>query len=317
MKTCFWTGNGHKELECEISELSESKITVLTTENIPILGSEGIIWRPFLPIFPAKVISHDAHGFTAEFIEVGAQNAFRDEANQALASLASAYNKPQNTPNPKRPRMLGRILLKLLFCIEQSLPNIDRRTFSANEFPWSLEFEKKWRAIRSEIESVFSKVDISDIPLGPDKLKNWSSIVVAEKGKSTDEAKQLLPLTARLVDSVPSLIFAGFSIFEPGAELDYHKANSRVFLRMHLGLVVPQGDVRLQIEDQELSWEEGKVLIFDDFYPHLAWNRTDQRRVVLIVDFLRPMPFWKKLIINLLNRGGGSLQNIPKAWLDL
>ena len=37
-------------------------------------------------------------------------------------------------------------------------------------------------------------------------------------------------------------------------------------------------------------WEEGKSMIFDDTFNHEVWNDTDETRVVLFVDVLRPLP---------------------------
>ena len=45
----------------------------------------------------------------------------------------------------------------------------------------------------------------------------------------------------------------------------------------------------MQVADRRVTWEQGKCLVFDDFYPHEVWNNTDQERVVLIFDFDRPM----------------------------
>ena len=35
-------------------------------------------------------------------------------------------------------------------------------------------------------------------------------------------------------------------------------------------------------------WEEGKCIIFDDSYEHEAWNKSDETRVVLIIDAWNP-----------------------------
>ncbi len=58
-------------------------------------------------------------------------------------------------------------------------------------------------------------------------------------------------------------------------------------LRCHLALRVP-GPCRLRVEDATVTWEEGKVLVFDDTCEHEAWNDGDDTRVVLFVDFVRP-----------------------------
>jgi aspartyl/asparaginyl beta-hydroxylase (cupin superfamily) len=36
------------------------------------------------------------------------------------------------------------------------------------------------------------------------------------------------------------------------------------------------------------TWEEGKLLIFDDTIEHEAWNDSGEDRIVLIFDIWRP-----------------------------
>jgi beta-hydroxylase len=38
------------------------------------------------------------------------------------------------------------------------------------------------------------------------------------------------------------------------------------------------------------NWCEGRSLVFDDVFEHEAWNDSDEIRVVLFVDFERPLP---------------------------
>lgn len=45
----------------------------------------------------------------------------------------------------------------------------------------------------------------------------------------------------------------------------------------------------MRVKDTIHRWEEGKGIIFDDSLEHEVYNKSDQTRVVLIVDFLRPM----------------------------
>jgi beta-hydroxylase len=52
-------------------------------------------------------------------------------------------------------------------------------------------------------------------------------------------------------------------------------------------------------------WEEGKSLIFDDTFNHEVWNDTDETRVVLFVDVLRPLPFPDSLINRLIVKAIG------------
>ncbi len=47
---------------------------------------------------------------------------------------------------------------------------------------------------------------------------------------------------------------------------------------------------RIRVGEDIRHWEEGKSLVFDDTFNHEVWNDTDETRVVLFVDVLRPLP---------------------------
>jgi ornithine lipid ester-linked acyl 2-hydroxylase len=52
------------------------------------------------------------------------------------------------------------------------------------------------------------------------------------------------------------------------------------------------------------NWTEGKALNFDDTFNHEVWNDTEGYRVVLFVDFARPLRQpWQWLNEQLLNIG--------------
>ena len=72
-------------------------------------------------------------------------------------------------------------------------------------------------------------------------------------------------------------------------------------LRLHLALMVPepQEQCRIRIADQLHTWKEGRCLVFDDTYNHQVWNNTDGFRVVLFVDFERPLRSLNHWLLNL------------------
>jgi aspartyl/asparaginyl beta-hydroxylase (cupin superfamily) len=87
-----------------------------------------------------------------------------------------------------------------------------------------------------------------------------------------------------------------FSVFEPGAKLGLHINNDPYMYRAHLGIRVPQGDVRFKVCDETVSWREGELLVFTPTNPHTAWNLSDEPRVVLIVDFYKPEDDREKMV---------------------
>lgn len=62
-------------------------------------------------------------------------------------------------------------------------------------------------------------------------------------------------------------------------------------MTLHLGLRVPKDAERCWIEagDMRDHWRDGEALVLDDTFPHAVWNETDETRVILLVQFRRPM----------------------------
>ncbi len=165
-------------------------------------------------------------------------------------------------------------------------------------FPWTKAIEREWRAIRSELDRVLRRKD--DLP-GFHELSTDVSVISQDRGWKTfflcgygfRSAKniKLCPETWRVCQNIPGLITVMFSILEPGKHLPPHRGPYNGVLRLHLGLIVPEPRERLgiRIEKQVYRWREGEAVIFDDAYEHEAWNRTPHTRVVLFVDFIKPL----------------------------
>jgi len=87
-------------------------------------------------------------------------------------------------------------------------------------------------------------------------------------------------------------------VLEPGRFLPPHRGPYNGVLRLHLGLIVPDvpDKVGMRVLDKITRWKEGRALIFDDTLEHEAWNDTDQSRVVLFVDFARPLRMPARLL---------------------
>jgi aspartyl/asparaginyl beta-hydroxylase (cupin superfamily) len=99
------------------------------------------------------------------------------------------------------------------------------------------------------------------------------------------------PRTSALLDEIPGLFQAFFSILEGGKSVPAHYGPYRGYLRYHLGLVVPKTNPpTLRIKDQHHTWREGESILFDDSWDHEVINNATEDRVVLIVDIRRPMP---------------------------
>ena len=172
-------------------------------------------------------------------------------------------------------------------------------------FPWAAEIEREWHLIRAELEPILARRadlpnfhDISTDVATISTDNRWKTFFLAGYGLSSEQNIKQCPETWRIVQKIPGLKTAMFSIFEPGKHLPAHRGPYNGVLRLHLGLIVPgpQEKIGIRVEKTINHWEEGKALIFDDAYEHEAWNHTEHTRVVLFVDFVKPMRFPGNLV---------------------
>jgi ornithine lipid ester-linked acyl 2-hydroxylase len=100
---------------------------------------------------------------------------------------------------------------------------------------------------------------------------------------------------------------AMFSILSPRKHILDHRGPYKGVLRYHLGLIVPRDAqaCRIRVGEDFRHWVEGESMIFDDTYNHEVWNDTDETRVVLFVDVLRPLPEPESLINRLIVKAIG------------
>ena len=156
----------------------------------------------------------------------------------------------------------------------------------SRQFEFVSYLESNWRGIRDEYlalpEDVFE-------PWVQREMygEGWSVYGLHAFGERIEPALASCPRTALHLSEVPGLTTAGFSRLAPQTHIKPHVGWAESVSRLHLGLVVPES-CKLRVGDEVRSWAEGECLIFDDTVEHEAWNNSDQSRVVLLLDFLRP-----------------------------
>jgi ornithine lipid ester-linked acyl 2-hydroxylase len=177
----------------------------------------------------------------------------------------------------------------------------NRPVYAVGEFPWATDVEREWHHVRAELDNLLTRKD--ELPgfheicgelrsISTDR--DWKTFLFTGYGANSEEAIRLCPETWRILQKIPGMKTAMFSVFEPGKHLKSHRGPYNGVLRLHLGLMVPDTPphtVAIRVDDTVCHWQEGKVLIFDDAYEHEAWNYSDETRVVLFVDFVKPLRF--------------------------
>ena len=173
----------------------------------------------------------------------------------------------------------------------------DATFFPLERFPWVEHVEQNWTVIREELERVLD--DHAALPNFQDISKDqieitdddrWKTFFLYGYGFKAKLGVEMCPRTAALMEQIPGMKTAMFSILSPRKHILDHRGPYKGVLRYHLGLIVPREaqDCRIRVGEDFRHWDEGKSMIFDDTFNHEVWNDTDETRVVLFVDVLRP-----------------------------
>jgi aspartyl/asparaginyl beta-hydroxylase (cupin superfamily) len=165
------------------------------------------------------------------------------------------------------------------------------------DFAWTAVLRANWRTIRDEaIEVALRGATAPSLAtISPDhraiaEVDKWRSFFLWGYSFPIEENLERCPKTAAIVAQIPGLNSAFFSILAPGTHIPAHRGVTKGLVTCHLGLIVPRdGDVRMRVGSRVVRWAEGETLVFDDTYDHEVWNETSGTRVVLLVQFERPL----------------------------
>lgn len=173
--------------------------------------------------------------------------------------------------------------------------------------PWAPRMREAFPSMREEALRVWSEdrqlpdflqlTDKSRMPefLGGDAaVPAWEAFFFYRHGRRYEENHARCPSTSALLESIelcridahaPEICF---SVLKPQTHIKPHYGVSNVRLVMHLPLIVPPACALNIVDGGEHAWKEGELMMFDDTFLHEAWNRSDQVRIILLMDCWNP-----------------------------
>jgi beta-hydroxylase len=235
-------------------------------------------------------------------LDIASEMMVVDRAPAAAAAPAPAAPAAPKLANPDAERsLLYRIGKELRPAFDVALAAQSRignaPVLDKAMMPWTAALEADWRTIAAEAKAVVR--NLNAVPplhdLSPDHRRiaepdKWRSFFLWGYGYKSDENCARCPETAKILERIPDLNSAFFSILKPGAYIPRHSGVTKALVTCHLGLQTPKaGRCEMAVADQMVTWHEGQCLVFDDTYPHEVWNDTDELRVVLLIQFRRPV----------------------------
>ena len=172
--------------------------------------------------------------------------------------------------------------------------------YESSEAPDLRPLEDHWKILRQELDVLmlekskipgFHEISKEQLPITNDD--RWKTFFFWAYGQKIEKNCARCPKTAALLETIPRMTTAMFSILSGNKHIPPHRGPFKGVLRYHLALWVPKDRERCRIRvGKEIAhWQEGKALLFDDTHEHEVWNDTPEDRVVLFLDLLRPLPF--------------------------
>lgn len=168
-------------------------------------------------------------------------------------------------------------------------------------FPWTDYLKAQAPTIRAEADALLR--DRMSVPsvreISPDHAKiavddKWRSFFLWGYGVKIADNCAKCPETARILENIPGLLTAFYSVMLAGAHVPRHTGPTKAILTSHLGLVIPREREKCHMqvgETNNIVWKEGEIVIFDDMFPHEVWNDTDEDRIILLLHIKRPLKF--------------------------
>ncbi len=190
------------------------------------------------------------------------------------------------------------------------------------DFPELKPLQQNWQVIRDEVINLYKGQHFEktkqegaqssyDLGFRTFFKYGWSKFYLTWYGHTHESAQKLCPKTVALVNSIPSINGAMFSLLPVGSQLTRHLDPVACSLRLHLGLMTPNDDsCYINVDGQKYSWRDGELFIFDETFLHFAKNDSEQYRLILMCDIERPM-FFIGHIINFFYKGLMRMTVVP------
>ena len=123
----------------------------------------------------------------------------------------------------------------------------------------------------------------------------------------TKDAYQHFTYLVKLLEELPEVTACAISVLQEGVRIPIHTGYYKGIMRYMMPIIVPKDreNVFLCVNEKKYNWTEGEGVLWDDNFPHKVYNNTNEIRVVIFMDVIRPLcgiaNYLNKQFINLIS----------------
>lgn len=313
--------SGYEHLLGVIDELGDAdKLIDGLIDRLPVIG-ELFVWQAYVALRKGKLDSVKRAGALAvrafegagfawdkrlkfdQWVDIARQlrkGGLGDDAGQYLHLISrTAMSVRASTVTGHLQEMPGRFsryLIKLGRVEELKsigfYPDLPKRpVYDPKDFPLVRDLEDNFDGIRSEVDRLDFHLyheEAEDIA----RKGSWKVFMLYEAGRKNEKNCRLVPTIASILESHESVRRLGGLVYlsrlHPNTRIAPHRGGTNMRLRCHLGVRIPEGNCAMRVGSEELTWRQGKCIVFDDSFEHEVWNDTEDDRIVLLIDIWHP-----------------------------
>lgn len=167
--------------------------------------------------------------------------------------------------------------------------------FLANplEIPELVQFQKNKERIKEDVRNVY---EIRRGQLVHHFLKSmhdddgWETLSFVNWGIPIKQNLELAPAILEFLKSNSNVLSISVNKLKAGKAIKPHSGDTNAIYRIHFGIDIPDKlpICGFKVGEEERSWENEGFLVFCDAYIHEAWNYSNQDRIILSIDLIRP-----------------------------
>lgn len=202
--------------------------------------------------------------------------------------------------------------------------------FNSEDYRWCQLLSANYKIILNEFNAFSQENAIQPYFYKEQSLHSgkWKTSPLITWNIKRKQLKQF-PNTFAILQQIPGLVSASFSMLEAGGEIAAHHGDTDAHIRAHLCLYTADDikKVVFKVDGIEKNWEEGICLLFCDAYEHSGYNHSTQNRLVMIIDVLHQEYIKDKnkicskvlagLMLNYISVVYAGLKHFPKIVLKI
>lgn len=178
-----------------------------------------------------------------------------------------------------------------LFDFSFNYKGIEPSFIDPKSFSWTKEFQDNFENINQELHNYLRNNNLETY-FNTSMVNNqevWKTFSLISWDIEFFKRKKEFPILMSIISKYPEILSVSFNQLEANGKILPHCGDTNGIYRCHFGIEIPDElpSCGFRVRDEFRSWKKGEWIIFLDAYIHEAFNLSQKKRIILVVDVLR------------------------------